>query len=44
MVTKLIAKYGAMACAFALVAARFVSLFECAGPFYQPKEPEDFNL
>lgn len=44
MFTKLIAKYGAMACAFALFAGRFISLLDCPGPFYQPKEPEDFNL
>lgn len=43
MFAKLIAKYGALACAFVLFAGRTVSLFECFGPFYQPEEPEELR-
>lgn len=43
MFSKYIVKLGGMVCAFALVIGHAVSLMSCAGPFYQPKEPEDFN-
>lgn len=30
-------------CDFVLFAGHSISLMGCGGPFYQPKEPEDFN-